>query len=78
MNSTTDAFNLVNLVYSKPGLLSQDDIVNLFGYSKSKVSRLCADACTAGLIHKIQHGKNWAYTYGPVIQEIVKQFKERR
>jgi len=78
MNSTIDAYKLLTLVYSKPGLLSQDDIVNLTGYSKSKVSRLCADACTAGLIHKIQHGKTWTYSYGPVIQEIIKPFKERR
>lgn len=78
MNSTTDAYNLLTLVYRKPGLLSQDDIVTLTGYSKSKVSRLCADACTAGQLQRVQHGKSWTYTYGPVIQEIIKQFKERR
>lgn len=77
MNSTTDAYNLLNLVYSKPGLFTQDDLANMTGFSKSKISRLCADACTAGLIQKVTHGKTWTYSYGQVIQEFLKPFKSK-
>lgn len=76
MNSTTDAFQVVTIIFETPGLYTQDDLVNITGFSKSKISRLCADACTAGFISKTQNRKTWTYSYGPVIQNIVKTFKK--